>query len=420
MNPFDIFIIVLIVLSALAGVITLAIRAWPPWKSARHAAAAVALALAAILVLRLVDGVPPLPGALVALGRSLAFRLGVRNPQTGERYQPNILYVGEGMNESVAVSGNGRVRLFHVSGKIEASTSPKDMRLQRMLAEVPALIHPRPRSVLIVGFGAGVTAGSFVPYPSIERIVVCELEPLVPQRVSQYFREENFDVVSDPRVQIVYDDARHYMLTSRERFDVITSDPIHPWVRGSAALYSQDYFEMVRRHLNPGGVVSQWVPLYQSSDSTIRGELATFFSVFPTGTIWANNERGQGYDLVLVGTNGPATIDLGQVEARLRSPDYARVLGSLEGVGFKSSLELFSAYAGRNADLGSWLAGAEINRDRRLWLQYRAGLESYTEQEVDIYAQVARFRRFPDDLFVGSDSLKRAFMGSAGQPPRTP
>src|SRR5207244_3721749 len=136
------------------------------------------------------------------------------------------------------------------------SSDPGDMRMQRMLGHLPALIHPKPKSVLIVGCGAGVTAGTFVVHPGIERIVVCELEPLIPQFVAPYFGEQNYDVFKDPRVEVVYDDARHYILTTKETFDIITSDPIHPWVKGSATLYTEEYFELVKRRLNPGGVVT--------------------------------------------------------------------------------------------------------------------------------------------------------------------
>jgi spermidine synthase len=167
------------------------------------AIAVVAAAFVAVLLLR---GVPKVPPGLVAYGRFL--------PTWTD--QPNYLYVGEGMNSSVVVSdwGNG-VRNFHVSGKIEASTEPQDMRLQRMLGNLPALVHPNPKSVLIVGFGAGVTAGTFVLYPSIERIVICEIEPLIPRVVGEYFGPQNYDVLKDPRVEVVFDDARHYILTRR-------------------------------------------------------------------------------------------------------------------------------------------------------------------------------------------------------------
>jgi spermidine synthase len=215
-------------------------------------------------------------------------------------------------------------------------------------------------------------------------------------------------VVHDPRVTIVHDDARHFLLTTRETFDVITSDPVHPWVRGSAALYSRDYFELVKRHLNPGGAVSQWVPLYQATEPTIRGEIATFAAAFPFTSVWANDERGQGYDVVLLGTPGPTRIDLDRTAARLADPAYAGVASSLASVGFGSLPALLATYVTRSSDLAPWLAGAPIDRDWQPWLQYRAGLESYTEQEADIEAKMSAYRAFPEDLFTGSPAAKQA------------
>ena len=230
-----------------------------------------------------------------------------------------VTYVGEGLNSSVAVSQEGvNTRFFHVSGKVEASTLPEDMRLQRMLGHMSALVTTRPRKVLVVGCGAGVTAGTFVKHPEVERIVICEIEPLIPKVVAQHFAAENYGVVTNPRVEVVYDDARHFVLTTREKFDIITSDPIHPWVKGAATLYTREYFEMCKQHLNPGGVVTLWVPLYDSTRDTVRSEIATFFDAFPGGTIWSNLYNGEGYDLVMLGQSEPTTIDVAGFERRWR------------------------------------------------------------------------------------------------------
>jgi len=295
------------------------------------------------------------------------------------------------MNSSVAVTtlkSTGATQ-FHVSGKVEASTLPQDMRLQRMLAHLPALVHPHPASVLVVGFGAGVTAGSFVPYPDLQRLTICEIEPLIPKVVSSYFRRENNDVLGDPRTTVVFDDARSFILTTHEKFDVITSDPIHPWVKGAASLYTREYFEAVKRHLNPGGVVTQWVPLYESTPEAVKSEIATFLDVFPNGTIWANNINGGGYDLVLLGQEQPTRIDIGSLAARFGDARYAAVATSLGAVGFDSPIALFSTYAGSGAALRPWLADAAINRDRNLRLQYlaAAGLNSYRSEAI--YNQIA-------------------------------
>jgi spermidine synthase len=328
----------------------------------------------------------------------------------------------EGLTESVAVSEKDGVRVFHVSGKIEASTSYIDMRLQRMLGHLPGLVNPEPRSVLVVGCGAGVTAGSFVTYPSVRRIVICEIEPMVPKRVTPFFHDANHEVLSDPRVEVVIDDARHFVLTTREKFDIITSDPIHPWVKGSASLYSDDYFRLVKRLLNPGGVVSQWVPVYQASEDAVKSEVATFFSVFPHGTLWAGINQGAGFDMVMLGTAEPARFDLAALRARAEAPERAAVAQSLLGVGFRSPLELLSTYAGRAGDLQPWLAGAHINHDHQPWLQYRAGWDSYLPQPNDLIQSVTRYRKFPNPMFVGSDESRAALLKAeadqvSAQPP---
>jgi len=277
-----------------------------------------------------------------------------------------------------------------------------------MLGHLSALMHPNPKSVLVVGCGAGVTAGSFVLYPEIERIVICEIEPLIPRVVVEHFGEENYHVLRDPRVEVVYDDARHYLLTTRERFDLITSDPIHPWVKGAATLYTQEYFDLCRRRLRPGGLVTQWVPLYESTPDAVQSEMATFFRVFPDGTVWGNDVKGEGYDVVLLGRTAPRPIDVDALQARLGRPEYARVARSLADVGLGNAVSLLGTYAGRASDLQPWLATAQINRDRNLRLQYLAGMGHNIQMGKEIYEFLLSYRRFPSDLFVGSERLLRA------------
>jgi spermidine synthase len=396
---------VLIGLSAVAAVLMFVSFFWPSRANAltgsepEEAAFKLAVTILAStgLAALLAWSVPAVPWGLVAYGRYWPTWIG----------QSDILYMGEGMNASVAISesSNG-VRNFHVSGKVEASSEPQDMRLQRMLGHLPALLHPKPRAVLVVGCGAGVTAGCFVLHPGVERIVICEIEPLIPRVAAQYFSFENYNVMKDPRVEVVYDDARHYILTTREKFDIITSDPIHPWVKGSATLYTKEYFELVKRHLNPGGLVTQWVPLYESKENVVKSELATFFEVFPYGTVWSNDENGKGYDIVLLGQAEPTQINVDELQQRLDRKDYLSVTLSLDQVEFKSAVDLLATYAGRGPDLQPWLKHAEINRDRNLRLQYLAGLGLNSYQSERIYDDMVFYRKFPDDLFVASDQSK--------------
>jgi spermidine synthase len=349
--------------------------------------------------------VPPTPPELIAYGRYLPRDLG----------SGLVAYWGEGQNASVAVTVlEGGTRNFHVSGKIEASSEPQDMRLQRMLGHLPALLHPQPESVLVVGCGAGVTAGCFVIHPSVKRIVICEIEPLIPRVVAEHFTTENYDVVHDRRVEIVYDDARHYILTTGEQFDIITSDPIHPWVKGAATLYTQEYFTLCRKRLKAGGLVTQWVPLYESTEAAVKSEMATFFEVFPEGSVWSNDYQGLGYDVVLLGQAQPGAIHVDQLMERLAAPEYARVRQSLDEVGFASAIDLLATFAGLAEDLRPWLADAAINRDRNLRLQYLAGLGASSYREGPIFSELSRYRRYPARLFTGSPQAQHALQQRLG------
>lgn len=357
----------------------------------RGVAAIVASLVASIWM---IASISPVPWLAVAYGRRMMLQT---NPG-------RALYVGEGRNYSVAVSEppDGS-RYFHVAGKVEASTAPSDMRLQRMLGHLPALFYQDPKSVLVVGFGAGVTAGTFVLHPTVEKITICELEPLVPPAAAKYFQKENYNVKNDPRTTIHYDDARHFILTSKDKFDVITSDPIHPWVKGSSSLYSKQYFELAKQHLRPGGIVTQWVPLYESDLATVKSQLATFFDVFPNGTVWANTINGEGYDVVLLGQVEPLSLNVDALEDRWSRPDYVRVAQSMGAVNFHNATDVLATYAGRALDMKRWLAGADINDDMTMRLQYLAGMGLNADDPAAIYAEMLKYRRFPHELFTGSE-----------------
>jgi spermidine synthase len=385
------------------------------WRKSRGWSAVALLAVAGLavgLALRL----PKIPWGVIAYGRYLpGWSSEIRSGGS------KVLFVGEGMNSSVAVTElSSGVRNFHVSGKVEASSEPQDMRLQRMLGHIPALLHPKPKSILVVGCGAGVTAGSFVLHPDVERVVICEIEPLIPQVVAQFFGPQNYNVVHDPHVTVHYDDARHYILTTPDKFDIITSDPIHPWVKGAATLYSEEYFELCKKHLNPGGVVTQWVPLYESNNDAVKSEIATFFKVFPNGVIWSNDNSGVGYDLVLMGQVEPMKIDADELQRRLERPEYAKVAASLNELGLDSAVSLLSTYGGEASDLGPWMKDAEINRDRNLRLQYLAGLGLNSVKSGSIYDDILVYRKFSDQLFIGSGERKEALRQTLKPAPPKP
>ncbi|HTX34117.1 MAG TPA: fused MFS/spermidine synthase [Bryobacteraceae bacterium] len=359
----------------------------------RSKPAAVGLAASMLGAGLLVGGVHMVPGELIAYGRKMAINQG----------RAKVLYVVEGRNSSVAITQwNDGATEIDVNGHVEATTETYDMKLQRMVGHLPALLHPNPRSVLGIGFGAGVSAGTFTRYPGIQRITVCEIEPVIPPTSTRFFAKQDYEVYHNPRTHVVFDDARHYVLTTREKYDVIASDPLDVFVKGTAALYSKEYFESIKAHLNPGGLFSLYVPLYETDERTIKSELATFFAAFPYGTVWANTLNGQGYDMVFMGQAEALKIDLDEVQRRLESPGYEPVAESLREIGVNSATDLFATYAGQSSDLGPWVVGAELNRDSDLKLQYLGGWGINSAMEDYLYREMMSYRQPPSNIFTGS------------------
>lgn len=388
---------VLLIAALLSGLVALV----PAMKRSFGAWAALAACL--IVGALLTWDIDPIPGELIAYGRRMGINAG----------QSTILYTKEGRNSSVAISqwNNGAIYV-NVNGHVEATTEIYDMRLQRMVGHLPALLHPNPKSVLGIGFGAGVSAGTFTRYPGIQKITVCEIEPVIPPASTRFFGPQDYRVALNPKTRIVFDDARHYLMTTNEKFDVIASDPLDVFVKGTAALYSIEYFQSVRRHLNPGGMFSLYVPLYETDEPTIRSELKTFFDVFPYGSVWANLRDGEGYDMVFMGQAEPLKIDLDRVQARYDLPEHEPVRQSLREIGVENLFDLFSTYSGSASDLAPYVRGAAVNTDGDLKLSYLAGWGINSTLEDYLYRQIIRYRQMPVKTFSGAPDKVAPLMAS--------
>ena len=400
-------------IGAILGAVGISFWIIPTWGTA--GAGRVLVGIAGLSAAVLLHALPVRPGArrrqlapLLALGAGVLAALVMPGLSTvwkahgryiwwvdpGDKYP----YVAEGAASTVAVhvAPNG-YRNFHVSGRVEASNNPNDLRTERLIGHLSALTHPRPESVLVVGLGAGVSAGAIALHPEVKRIVICEIEPRV-VGAAREFAPENYAVLDDPRVQLVFDDARHFLATTREKFDVITSDPIHPWVRGNSVLFSREYYAIVKSKLKPGGIATQWVPLYETDELAIKIQMRTFMDAFPRGSVWNTLASGKGYDVVLVGGEEPLRLDLAAMQARLdRSPRLER---SLQEVKIPNVIELMTIYGTSGPDMTAWLAGAPINRDASLKLEYISGLALNRKEADPIYQNMVAGRRYPEAMFV--------------------
>jgi spermidine synthase len=358
-----------------------------PWAGSFRAIAATAainllLALALefraaprLLALQVVNLI--LIGAAIAVGTSSFFYnralLSLSAVLYGNSYQGHLtlpeiartnelLFMADGINSSVAVFQSDNYLSLRVDGKVDASTG--DARTQLMLAHLGAAFHPAPRRVLIVGFGSGMTAAAIARYKDVEKIDCVEIEPDV-IRASPYFEKLNQGVLADPRMRVIFEDARNFLLTSREQYDLIISEPSNPWMAGVATLFTTEYYASVRAHLAAGGMFVQWVQGYEIAPDDLRMVIGTLAAHFPEVTLW----HGEGADLLLLGRVDPVPFRFDRLRALWGNPAIQKDFQALD----VHQPEGFSAYyLLSDAELRRLAAGSTANTDDRTILEYDA------------------------------------------------
>ena len=195
-----------------------------------------------------------------------------------------------------------------IDGKVDASNAA-DMLTQKLLAHLPMMLHPRPRTVRNSASQRGHRGGA-LRHP-VERVDVLEISPDV-VAASEHFAAENHDALKDPRTRVIVGDGRSHLLLSGDRYDVIISEPSNPWLAGVAALFTREFLDGARNRLAPGGILCQWAHTYQMTPQDLRSIVRTFVSVFQDGTAWL---VGEG-DLLLIGSSGPLkALDVGLASA---------------------------------------------------------------------------------------------------------
>jgi len=285
---------------------------------------------------------------------------------------PDVIYHGEGAAHTVDIvntpSGD---TLMMVNGNIEADTTLVQRRHFILKAHLPLLLHPDPRNVGVIGLGLGITLSTTARNPAVQDIRLIELSPEMVE-AHDYLRTLTGDVLSDPRVRLLIDDGRNFLNRSREKFDVITVDPIHPRISGVGYLYTREYYEAARAHLGAGGYILQWMPMYAVSRESFDVALRTFADVFPHASFWY--VRGHG---LLVGSTEPIRIDFAQVATRMRHPALRR---DFESIGMRTPYDLMAHLLMDEKQIALYLASARrfgdtINTDDNAYLEYATPYE---------------------------------------------
>lgn len=242
----------------------------------------------------------------------------------------DLAYHRDGAGATIAVlavtnqAGQRNISL-KVNGKADAS-SGEDMSTQILVGQLPMLLKPSAESVLVVGAGSGVTVGSVLRHPSVKSLKLVEISPEVVEVARDQFAPFNHDALRDPRCRIHVEDAKTFLQTTPETFDVIVTEPSNPWMAGVAAVFSREYYQDCLARLREGGLCAQWVQSYETDDETFATVVATFGSVFPHLSLWQTSAS----DLLLVGAARPFRPDLQAMARRLAEPAVSADLRRIE------------------------------------------------------------------------------------------
>jgi hypothetical protein len=194
----------------------------------------------------------------------------------------------------------------------------------RMYGHIPLLLHPDPRRVLQITFGVGNSLASVLTHP-VEHVDCVELSPGVIE-AAPYFRATNRDALRDPRVELLIGDGRNFLLTSRERYDVIRLDPPELHTAGVVNLYTREFYELARDHLAEGGIFSIWINNVMTPEPEIRMILRTLAAVFPHVSVWHDPAM---FSWIINGSVDPHAPDLGLLLERFRDPAIQQDLASI-------------------------------------------------------------------------------------------
>jgi len=358
-----------------------------PYVGAFRLVAFVALANVAVALALLLHCSPPRVAALsaalaVAVAISAAMLWGhLSNPAIATfapflYYDPNkthmtiaewaetfdILYAKDGLNASISVAAGEDYLALRTNGKVDAGN--RDIETQLFSGHLGAAFHPAPRSVLVIGFGSGMTVAALARYPEIEHIDCVEIEPGIIE-AAPLLEPLNRGVLRNPRVHVILDDARNFLLTSRDSYDLIVSEPSNPWIAGVAALFTDEYYRAARARLRPGGILVQWVQGYSIFPRDLLMVMGTVAARFESVSVW----RGEEPDFLLLARQDRSPLGLDRVSSLLKRPELRE---DWDALNISAPEGILAYHRLDDEDLRGMVAGAPQNTDDNSLLEFHA------------------------------------------------
>lgn len=305
-----------------------------------------------------------------------------------------IVFYEEGRNATVAVTQskiNPENKRLIINGKPDASTY-FDMPTQVLLGQIPMMLHPNPKNVFVVGFGSGTTIGSVLTHP-VNKVTCAEISKEVINAAS-FFEKENKGCIKDSRLKLVNEDALTLLKLSKEKYDVIISEPSNPWIAGIGNLFSKEYFEKCSAKLDSNGVMVQWFHLYEADDDVVKLVINTFSSVFPYAQMWNSVSN----DIILVGSKTEMRLDSEQLKNKFL---VSSIKEDFSRIGITNLFTFLSCQSVSPRGFFVMAADLPINSEIHPRLEFVAPKSFYVgKQSSYIYSFDEKFDTLSNGLFI--------------------
>ena len=276
-------------------------------------------------------------------------------------------------------------RKMALNGGGQVPTDYSSLQIFRLLGHLPLLLHPDPQKVLVVSLGGGIALGGAAQYEP--RSITCvELVPEVIDAARLHFGEFNHHVLENPtawNIELVIDDGRNFLLSSRDIYQIITGDATHPTSADSWVLYTKEFYELCRAHLSADGIMAQWLPFHGLPPDDYKTIVRTFQHVFPHATLWRSNNYS-----IMVGTMQPQAINWELLNEKMTPP---RVHRSLENIDMGNAFALLNTLVMDEVALRRYVGEGPLNTDDHPYISF-VSPEGYSSGSWEVLEHLAPHR----------------------------
>ena len=353
-----------------------------------------------IVYLLVANAIAPWDKSVISSGSFMPYRIG--DLKEAELKKNKILFFKEGMHTTVTteLSTSGNIFL-RVNGKTDASLA-LDMRTQLLSGYLPMLFHSNPKSALVIGQGSGITLGAVEQFP-VDKINLVEISPAVIEG-SRFFDPFNHDALNDKRLTVLLEDGRNHIALSNNTYDVIISEPSNPWISGVGALFTVDFFELLKKRLNPGGLACIWVHTNMSPDN-FKSIVHSFTDKFPFVTMW---ESIAGDDYLLIGSEEEYGLSFEKAQKYLANEITGK---DFAGIGIRNVPDLMSLMIMSHEKLVEFSKDAPLHTDDNSLLEFNAPEYVYKDERDVLVRQLTPFIRLQPDFVKFADTQVKIEVG---------